>query len=118
MCFSVCPFVRLFVSLSFYKMVNMEIHVERGMPQSELQVLSCFLVTQFSVGAWSIFLGTTVALYTAIGGLGGVIWTDVFQALIMYSGLIAVMIKGFQEVGGISEMFKLNSDGDHLKFAK
>lgn len=31
--------------------------------------------------------------YTALGGMRAVIWTDVFQSIIMIAGLLAVLIK-------------------------
>ena len=40
-----------------------------------------------------MILGALVTVYTCLGGLVGVIWTDVFQALVMVTGLFAVLIQ-------------------------
>ena len=53
------------------------------------------LVTPLSTLHWCCVLGVLVAVYTCIGGLTGVIWTDVFQAIVMLCGLVAVFIKVF-----------------------
>ena len=45
-----------------------------------------------------------------------VIWTDAFQMVIMFSGMIAVIIKGIYDVDGISEMWRINDLGGRLNF--
>lgn len=44
------------------------------------------------------------------------IWTDVFQFMIMVGGLITVVIVGSNEVGGFNEVWKINKDFDRLNF--
>ena len=43
-----------------------------------------------------------------------VIWTDVFQAFVMVSGLIVVMIVGIDEIGSFSEVFSRASKGERM----
>jgi len=50
------------------------------------------------------------------GGLKAVIWTDVFQSMIMVAGLIVVVIVGSIEVGGFSEVWRINKQFDRLNF--
>ncbi|ELT93102.1 hypothetical protein CAPTEDRAFT_117036 [Capitella teleta] len=50
-------------------------------------------------------MAAVATTYTALGGMRAVIWTDVFQLAIMLCGIIAVLIKGCLEVGGISGAF-------------
>lgn len=50
------------------------------------------------------------------GGLKAVIWTDVFQSLIMVAGLIVVVIVGSIEVGGFDQVWKINDAFGRLNF--
>ena len=50
------------------------------------------------------------------GGMKAVIWNDVFQALVMLGGLVAVVIKGSEKVGGFGHVWDLLEKGDRLKF--
>ncbi|ELT87999.1 hypothetical protein CAPTEDRAFT_126424 [Capitella teleta] len=50
-------------------------------------------------------MAAVATTYTALGGMRAVIWTDVFQSGFMLCGVLAVLIKGCMEVGGISEAF-------------
>ncbi|XP_045162434.2 sodium-coupled monocarboxylate transporter 2-like [Mercenaria mercenaria] len=59
----------------------------------------------------TIIIYTTVtAVYTSIGGIKAVIWTDVFQMLIMLTGIIAVLIKSTVDVGGTANIIKYAGD--------
>ncbi|KAK7477611.1 hypothetical protein BaRGS_00031159 [Batillaria attramentaria] len=65
----------------------------------------------------SIFVVAFVAvIYTSIGGLKAVIWTDVFQAFVMYAGMLAVLIKGTSDAGGPSKVWEIASKGGRLNF--
>ncbi|ELU01005.1 hypothetical protein CAPTEDRAFT_107392 [Capitella teleta] len=50
-------------------------------------------------------MAAVATTYTALGGMRAVIWTDVFQSVTMLCGMLAVIIKGSMEVGGISDAF-------------
>ena len=45
-----------------------------------------------------------------------VIWNDVFQAIVMLGGIIAVLIVGTLKVGGFGKVFDLLEKGQRLKF--
>ncbi|GAB1599025.1 sodium-dependent multivitamin transporter-like, partial [Argonauta hians] len=60
--------------------------------------------------------GSLCTLYTAIGGLRAVIWTDVFQALVIIISLITTAILGIQDGGGIQKVFKVIMEGDRLPY--
>lgn len=49
-----------------------------------------------------------------IGGIKAVIWTDVFQALIMILGIIAVIAIGTFDIGGFTNLFDINDKGGRL----
>lgn len=61
-------------------------------------------------------IGIIATLYTAIGGLKGVIWTDVFQTAIMFIGLILVIIKGVIDANGLNNVWEINKKGGRLNF--
>ena len=59
------------------------------------------------------FIGT---LYTTIGGIRGVIWNDLFQALVMFTSLFIIITKGVIDAGGFGELWMTNLDGGRLNF--
>ncbi|KAH8294607.1 hypothetical protein KR018_000247 [Drosophila ironensis] len=52
--------------------------------------------------------------YTCVGGLKGVVYTDVVQSVIMYGSLIVIMIKGTLDLGGVDVVLQRNSEGGRL----
>ena len=44
-------------------------------------------------------MGIVSCVYTALGGIKAVIWTDVVQYISMYAGFIAIIYKGFSDMG-------------------
>ncbi|KAH8382225.1 hypothetical protein KR009_002458, partial [Drosophila setifemur] len=52
--------------------------------------------------------------YTCVGGLKGVVYTDVVQSVIMYGTLIVIMIKGTVDLGGLGVVWQRNSEGGRL----
>jgi Na+/proline symporter len=61
---------------------------------------------------WSIaivgFIGT---LYTAVGGMKAVLWTDLFQVIIMITSNLFIVVKGVYDAGGVSRVFEINQQG-------
>ncbi|GFR94812.1 sodium-coupled monocarboxylate transporter 1 [Elysia marginata] len=45
-----------------------------------------------------------------------VIWSDVFQAVIMLTGIFAILIQGTLNVGGPGEVWNMASSGGRLNF--
>lgn len=62
------------------------------------------------------FLGVIGTFYTTIGGLRGVIWNDLFQALVMVTSLTVIITKGVYDVGGLSNLWEINRLGGRLNF--
>lgn len=60
--------------------------------------------------------GIVCTFYTSLGGLKAVIWTDVFQSMIMVAGLIIVVIVGSIEVGGFANVWEINDKFGRLNF--
>jgi len=81
------------VTLSFYLFVKISISLFAGG------------VLLKSVFDWDIYTSAIVILmitgiYTIIGGMGAVIYTSVFQAVIILIGIIILTVFGLSEVGG------------------
>ena len=62
-----------------------------------------------SVTFWAsvTIVSSAAILYTSIGGIRAVIWTDVFQSVVMLAGVMAVLIKGTVETGGSGKVLEL-----------
>ncbi|XP_017079738.2 sodium-coupled monocarboxylate transporter 1 isoform X3 [Drosophila eugracilis] len=52
--------------------------------------------------------------YTCVGGIKGVVYTDVVQSVIMYGSLIVIMIKGTLDLGGFTELWRINEEGGRI----
>lgn len=63
-----------------------------------------------SIGA----VGLSCILYCTLGGIKAVIWTDFFQAGLMYLALLSICIGGTMEVGGLTELVRVNLEGNRL----
>ena len=65
-------------------------------------------VTGFHVDAASAVIFLVCIFYTAIGGIKAVMWTDTFQATVMFGSFLAVIIKGNYDAGGAQQVFDHN----------
>nr|XP_058936016.1 sodium-dependent multivitamin transporter isoform X2 [Kogia breviceps] len=66
-------------------------------------------VTGFDLWLSVLTLGIVCTVYTALGGLKAVIWTDVFQTLVMFLGQLVVIIVGSAKVGGLGHVWDVAS---------
>jgi SSS family solute:Na+ symporter len=73
------------------------------------------LGVDFWTGAFLVV--SITGLYTVIGGLRAVIYTDTIQVFIMIFGSIAVSLIGIQELGGLSQL-KSSVDPEFFNFWK
>ncbi|XP_062863496.1 solute carrier family 5 member 6 [Trichomycterus rosablanca] len=71
-------------------------------------------VTGFHLWGAVLATGLVCTVYTALGGLKAVIWTDVFQTVVMFAGQLAVIIVGVQKAGGLSEVWRKVTEGDRI----
>uniref|UniRef100_A0A8C1D679 Sodium-dependent multivitamin transporter n=1 Tax=Cyprinus carpio carpio TaxID=630221 RepID=A0A8C1D679_CYPCA len=78
--------------------------------------LNLFVITVTGFDLWGAVLamGLVCTLYTALGGLKAVIWTDVFQTIVMFAGQLAVIIVGTHQAGGIAEVWKKAQNGSRI----
>ena len=45
-------------------------------------------------------------------------WTDVFQIFMMFAGLLAVVIKGCMDQGGLTAIWNIALEGQRIEFGK
>ncbi|XP_045170898.2 sodium-coupled monocarboxylate transporter 1-like [Mercenaria mercenaria] len=63
-----------------------------------------------------VIIGLIGTVYTAIGGMRTVVWTDTFQFVMIYGGLTVILIQSIKEIGSLSKVFDLSSKGGRIKF--
>ncbi|XP_076063320.1 sodium-coupled monocarboxylate transporter 1-like [Oratosquilla oratoria] len=68
-------------------------------------------VTPLHTSTSIVIVGTVCTIYSAFGGLKAVVWTDVFQLVIMVLGMWSVIVVGCIEVGGLDKVWELASKG-------
>ncbi|XP_068436796.1 solute carrier family 5 member 6 isoform X2 [Clinocottus analis] len=71
-------------------------------------------VTGFELWGTVLVTGLVCTLYTTMGGLKAVIWTDVFQTVVMFAGQLAVIVVGVQQTGGVSEVWRKVREGNRI----
>ena len=122
------PFYRRTGEISAYH------HLEKQFgPWARTYTLTCYLLTQLArVGAilfgvalglnaltgWSmpaiiIMAGVAVTLYTLLGGIEAVIWTDVIQSIVLLVGAVAIaVLLVVNHPGGANEAINLANSAD------
>lgn len=61
-----------------------------------------------------LIIGLMCVFYSAFGGMKAVVWTDLFQASMMYAAIITVGIIGTLEAGGFLKVFENANKGGRL----
>ncbi|KAI4902978.1 hypothetical protein NFI96_000541 [Prochilodus magdalenae] len=66
---------------------------------------------------WGVLVatGAVCIIYCTLGGLKAVIWTDVFQMVIMLSGFVAVIARGAVIQGGLGKIWEDSYKGGRLQ---
>ncbi|KAG8182484.1 hypothetical protein JTE90_020402 [Oedothorax gibbosus] len=77
--------------------------------------LALSAVTNMSIWVSVVSIGVVCTFYCTLGGMKAVLWTDVFQALLMFLGLFAVIIKGLMDMG-ITKIYEKAYYGGRLAF--
>ncbi|XP_030855927.1 sodium-dependent multivitamin transporter-like [Strongylocentrotus purpuratus] len=73
-------------------------------------------VTDLPVYATILLSGAVCIIYTALGGIKGVIWADVLQFLVLFVSFVLVVVLGCIRAGGIDYVWEYNKQNDHLNF--
>ncbi|KAK2163806.1 hypothetical protein LSH36_74g13000 [Paralvinella palmiformis] len=96
-------------SLSAYSQRNNDLRALCGLSGRYVnRYLFLYIVSGFPAWASIIICGVTATVYTTLGGIKAVVWTDVFQAGIIILGLVAVVVKGTLEVGSVYDVWEIN----------
>ncbi|ESP04001.1 hypothetical protein LOTGIDRAFT_185388 [Lottia gigantea] len=64
-------------------------------------------VTGLSLWGAICAVGSVCILYTTLGGMKAVLWTDTFQIIMMGIGLLAALIQGSIEIGGFGRAWEI-----------
>lgn len=80
--------------------------------------LALSAVTGISKWTSIISVGFVCTLYCTLGGIKAVLWTDVFQSVLMFSAMMVIIIKGCYDVGGIEEVWRRADHGGRIEFFK
>ncbi|PHS15803.1 MAG: ABC transporter substrate-binding protein [Blastopirellula sp.] len=71
-----------------------------------LPALALSAVTGMNVYASIIIMGVLATLYTVLGGMEAVIWTDVLQVFVLWGGMLLALCIIVADVGGIGVVFE------------
>lgn len=52
------------------------------------------------------------------GGLKAVVWTDALQSFFTVGSTLFIVVLGFNKIGSISEVYRINEMGTRLEFFK
>ncbi|XP_022088745.1 sodium-coupled monocarboxylate transporter 1-like [Acanthaster planci] len=72
-------------------------------------------VTSVSYSLAVVCLVGVCTVYTVIGGMKAVLWTDTLQMLVIFSTIIIVIIKGNFEMGGIENVWRIAEKGQRIQ---
>ncbi|XP_071107426.1 sodium-coupled monocarboxylate transporter 1-like [Haliotis cracherodii] len=78
--------------------------------------LALSAVTGLSLWGSVLSVGVVATMYTALGGMKAVVWTDTFQAFIILAGLFAILIRGSAVVGGFDKAWMIADKRSRIVF--
>ncbi|XP_069085706.1 sodium-coupled monocarboxylate transporter 1-like [Pleurodeles waltl] len=73
-------------------------------------------VTGLNLWGAVVITGAVCTFYCTVGGIKAVVWTDVFQIVIIVAGFISVIIRAVVVQGGISRIIEDSYQGGRLNF--
>lgn len=89
------PLIRVLGSLMFVLF-----HIGRIAVVVYLPTLAITSVTDMSPLLVAGLVGALAVLYTFLGGIEGVIWSDVIQGIILLAGAVVILVAGFLAIDG------------------
>ncbi|XP_066591504.1 sodium-coupled monocarboxylate transporter 2-like isoform X3 [Prorops nasuta] len=72
-------------------------------------------VTGVNVHIVTPFVCIVCIFYTCVGGLKAVVWTDFIQTFIMLGSMLLIIIKGTNDIGGLSVVLRKNLESGRLE---
>ncbi len=102
--------VRLFGSASFiaFQLLRMAIVIF-------LPALALASITGIDVYTCVAVMGALATVYTVLGGMEAVVWTDVLQTVVLIGGMLAAIVIVVLELGGVSEVVSAAASDDKLR---
>ena len=83
-----------------------------------LPAIALSAVTGFEVHSCILLMGVLCIIYTVLGGIEAVIWSDVIQAFVLLGGALLILYGCITGVdGGILELYARASESDRLRMA-
>ncbi|XP_046554446.1 sodium-coupled monocarboxylate transporter 1-like isoform X1 [Haliotis rubra] len=73
-------------------------------------------VTGLDLWGSVVAIGAIATIYTTLGGMKAVLWTDSFQAVVILAGLLAVLIQGSMLMGGFSNAWEIAANRSRINF--
>ncbi|XP_064455843.1 putative sodium-dependent multivitamin transporter [Ornithodoros turicata] len=73
-------------------------------------------VTGISKWLSILSVGFVCTFYCTIGGMKAVLWTDLFQSLLMFLAMFSVVAVGSYNVGGVGNVWQAALDGGRIEF--
>ncbi|XP_072026113.1 sodium-coupled monocarboxylate transporter 1-like [Amphiura filiformis] len=67
--------------------------------------LALNVVAGISLWGSVIITGVVCTIYTSVGGMKAVLWTDVFQILFIFAGILSAVIEGCRRIGNVSDIW-------------
>lgn len=59
-------------------------------------------------------IGVIGTLYTSVGGIKAVVWTDCFQFVMIAIGMLSIVVRGLKTAGGIEQAFEISREKGRL----
>ncbi|XP_022237186.1 putative sodium-dependent multivitamin transporter isoform X2 [Limulus polyphemus] len=78
--------------------------------------LTLSAVTGLSKWASIISVGLVCTFYCTVGGIKAVLWTDLYQSLLMFLSMFVVLIKGTYDAGGLQNVWHIAKTGGRIQF--
>ncbi|CAG7829113.1 unnamed protein product [Allacma fusca] len=103
--------VRLLATATFITQIVLYMGVVLFAPALALKA-----VVDFPVDMTMFVIGLCAAVYTSIGGIKAVVWTDVFQIMMMLAGMLAIIIQGSIRLGGFGKAFTIANEHNRIQF--
>ena len=73
-------------------------------------------VTNVSLWGSMVAVAAVCTLYTTLGGMKTVLWTDSLQIMIMFAGLVCVLVEGSKAAGGFSHAWETAANNQRIFF--
>jgi SSS family transporter len=74
-------------------------------------------VTGMDVFACIALMGLLSIVYTVLGGIEAVIWTDVAQVIVLMGGALLALCIAISEAGGLEEVIRIGAEADKFRIA-